>query len=233
MSERVRTVLRFEKVSMTFHDAGRTGRRVLQDVDFELPPGEAVALEGRSGSGKSTLLHLAAGIAVPTAGRVVLVDLDLGAASEAERTALRGRHVGLVFQFFHLLPHLSVRENVALPAWVAGERGAGVDERALALLDRVGLADRAPEPVARLSGGEMQRVALCRALLRKPRLILADEPTGSLDDTTGRQVMDLLLELVRDEGGTLLYVTHSRELADLADRSWRLHDGILETGGAS
>lgn len=233
MSDGSNTILRFDHVSMTFTDAGRTGRRVLQDVDFTLPPGEAVALEGRSGSGKSTLLHLAAGIAVPTEGRVILVDLDLAAASESERTALRGRHVGLVFQFFHLLPHLSVRENVALPAWVAGERGAQVDRRALALLDRVGLADRAPEPVARLSGGEMQRVAICRALLRSPRLVLADEPTGSLDDSTGRQVMDLLLELVRDEGGTLLYVTHSRELAGLADRAWRLHDGILETGGPS
>jgi ABC-type lipoprotein export system ATPase subunit len=233
MSDGSRTILRFDHVSMIFAEAGRTGRRVLQDVSFTLPPGEAIALEGRSGSGKSTLLHLAAGIAVPTEGRVILVDLDLTAASEAERTALRGRHVGLVFQFFHLLPHLSVRENVALPAWVAGERGAPVDRRSMALLDRVGLADRAPEPVARLSGGEMQRVAICRALLRSPRLVLADEPTGSLDDTTGRQVMDLLLELVRDEGGTLLYVTHSRELTGLADRTWRLHDGILETGGPS
>lgn len=230
MSDAAASLLRFEGVSMTFAESGRKGRRVLQDVSFTLPPGEAVALEGRSGSGKSTLLHLAAGISVPTEGRVVLVDLDLARASEAERTALRGRHVGLVFQFFHLLSHLSVRENVALPAWVAGERGGRVDERVLALLDRVGLADRAGEPVGRLSGGEMQRVAICRALLRSPGLVLADEPTGSLDDATGRQVMDLLLELVRDEGGTLLYVTHSRELAGLADRAWRLHDGILETG---
>ena len=229
MSDEAASLLRFEEVSMTFAESGRTGRRVLQDVSFALPAGAAVALEGRSGSGKSTLLHLAAGISVPTAGRVILADLDLADATEAQRTALRGRQVGLVFQFFHLLAHLSVRENVALPAWVAGDRGGRVDERVLTLLDRVGLADRAGDPVARLSGGEMQRVAICRALLRKPGLVLADEPTGSLDDTTGRQVMDLLLELVRDEGGTLLYVTHSRELAGLADRAWRLHDGILET----
>jgi len=232
MSEGVREVLRFEGVSMSFADAGRSGRRVLQDVTFSLEPGRAVALVGRSGSGKSTLLHIAAGISVPTAGRVILAGLDLTTATEAERTARRGREVGLVFQFFHLLPHLSVRENVALPAWVAGERGDAVDRRVGDLLERGELADRAPEPVARLSGGEMQRVALCRALLRKPRLVLADEPTGSLDDATGRRVMDLLLRLVRDEDGTLLYVTHSRELAGLADRAWRLHDGILEKDGA-
>ena len=172
---------------MTFAESGREGRRVLQDVSFTLPPGEAVALEGRSGSGKSTLLHLAAGISVPTEGRVVLVDLDLARASEAERTALRGRHVGLVFQFFHLLSHLSVRENVALPAWVAGERGGRVDERVLALLDRVGLADRAGEPVGRLSGGEMQRVAIVAPDTRIRRVLVevADAGTFAPDATSG------------------------------------------------
>lgn len=217
---------------MTFATADRTGRRVLQDVDFRLGAGEAVALEGRSGSGKSTLLHLAAGISVPTSGQVLLDGRDLGAATEAERTQWRGKDVGMVFQFFHLLPHLSVLENVALPGWVAGQRGPDIEARATALLDRVGLADRVADPVAKLSGGEMQRVAICRALLRSPRLVLADEPTGSLDDTTGRQVMDLLLELVRAENGTLLFVTHSRDLAALADRAWRLHDGLLEIGAA-
>jgi ABC-type lipoprotein export system ATPase subunit len=139
--------------------------------------------------------------------------------------------VGLVFQFFHLLPHLSVSENVALPGWVAGRPGAEVSRRAVELLERVDLSDRAGDPVALLSGGEMQRVAICRALLLRPDLVLADEPTGSLDDQTGRQVMDLLLEMVAAEGGTLLYVTHSRELAAMAGRSWRLHDGKLEDGG--
>jgi putative ABC transport system ATP-binding protein len=224
------SVLRFDSVSMSFPTGGHAGRRVLQDVDFSLAAGEAVALVGRSGSGKSTLLHLAAGISVPTAGRVLLAGRDLGSATESERTGLRGSNVGLVFQFFHLLPHLSVHENVALPGWVAGESRLDTDVRVIELLDRVALADRAGDPVAKLSGGEMQRVAICRALLRSPPLVLADEPTGSLDDTTGRQVMDLLLELVRAENSTLLYVTHSRELARLADFSWRLHDGLLETG---
>jgi ABC-type lipoprotein export system ATPase subunit len=135
--------------------------------------------------------------------------------------------VGLVFQFFHLLPHLSVGENVALSGWIAGLPADRVRGRAARLLGRVGLADRRDDPVGRLSGGEMQRVALCRALLREPPLVLADEPTGSLDDDAGREVMDLLLELVRAEGSALLYVTHSRSLAALADRTLRLAGGRL------
>ena len=223
-------VLKFHQVCMTYPAAGGPDRQVLHDVSFALPGGRAVALAGRSGSGKSTLLHLAAGISVPTAGRVLLAGQDLAAGGEQVRTRLRSRHVGLVFQFFHLLPHLSVSENVALPGWVAGRDSRQVSRRAGELLDRVGLADRAADPVARLSGGEMQRVAICRALLLGPSLVLADEPTGSLDDQTGRQVMDLLLELVLAEGGTLLYVTHSRELARSAGTIWRLHDGRLQPG---
>jgi len=189
-----------------------------------------VALVGRSGSGKSTLLHLAAGIAVPTAGRIRLGGVDLTTCTEKQRTTVRGRDVGLVFQFFHLLPHLTVGENVALPGWVAGQGRTRLGQRAAELLDRVELADRRDDPVAKLSGGEMQRVAICRALLRSPRLILADEPTGSLDDHTGAQVMELLHELVRQEGGTLLYVTHSRKMTAGADAIWELHDGVLVAG---
>ncbi|MCB1182259.1 ABC transporter ATP-binding protein [bacterium] len=224
-------VLRFDEVTMAF-PAGEAGpRTVLRDVSFDLPAGRSVALVGRSGSGKSTLLHLAAGVSTPTAGRITLFGTDLTGCGESERTRVRGRHVGLVFQFFHLLPHLSVGENVALPAWVGGEGGRAVQDRARDLLERVGLGARHDDPVSRLSGGEQQRVALCRALLRRPGLVLADEPTGSLDEASGREVMALLHELVRDEGGTLLYVTHSTELAAGADEVWRLHDGRLARAG--
>ncbi|MFO7607769.1 MAG: ABC transporter ATP-binding protein [Candidatus Krumholzibacteriia bacterium] len=221
-------ILRFDDVSLTYRAADHPDRPVLRGVSLAVAPGEAVSLVGRSGSGKSSLLHVAAGIAVPTGGRVLLAGHDLGSGGERTRTLWRRETVGLVFQFFHLLPHLSVAENVALPGWLGGLAGREVQARTADLLARVGLADRAGEPVGRLSGGEMQRVALCRALLRRPPLVLADEPTGSLDDTTGREVMDLLLALTRAEGGALLYVTHSRELAAAADRTLRLVDGRLD-----
>ncbi len=219
-------------VAKSFPLADGRQRDVLLDVDFALPAGEAVALVGRSGSGKSTLLHLAAGIDIPTSGRVMLAGHDLGALPERERTLLRRRHVGLVFQFFHLLPHLSVVDNVSLPGWVASMNGAEARRRALDLLDRVGMADHGEDRAGRLSGGEMQRVALCRALLARPPLVLADEPTGNLDDENGRLVMDLLLRIVREEGASLLFVTHSVEQAALADRIWHLHSGVLEQDGA-
>ena len=226
-------ILRLESVSMTWETGEAGGRNVLDGVDLELAPGQAVSLVGRSGSGKSTLLHVAAGIAVPTAGKVRLAGHDLTAADEDARTRLRRDHIGLVFQFFQLLPHLSVRENVAVPGWIAGDDPARTRARADELLGRVGLLDRAGDSVGRLSGGEMQRVALCRALLRGPALVLADEPTGSLDDRTGSEVMDLLLDLTRREGGSLLYVTHSRELAARADLRWRLVDGRLQAEDAA
>ena len=226
-------ILQLEAVSMTWESADAHGRTVLDNLDLVLARGQAVALVGRSGSGKSTLLHVAAGIAVPSSGRVRLAGHDLTASDEEARTRLRRAHIGLVFQFFHLLPHRSVRENVELPGWIAGDDRTRTHERADLLLDRVGLLDRGDDPVGRLSGGEMQRVALCRALLRGPALVLADEPTGSLDDRTGREVMDLLLEMTRAEGGALLYVTHSPELAARADRTWRLVDGRLLPGAAA
>jgi ABC-type lipoprotein export system ATPase subunit len=183
---------------------------------------------GRSGSGKSTLLHLAAGIDVPTQGRITVLGSPLSTLSESARTLLRRDAVGLVFQFFYLLPHLSVRDNVALPALIAGDKPGHFEPRIAQLLDCVGLRDRAHDRVQKLSGGEMQRVAICRALLRRPQLLLADEPTGNLDDENGRRVMALMLSLVEAEGSTLIFVTHSREVASLADEVWHLHSGILE-----
>ena len=207
---------------------GGGNRFALRDVSFQLPHGTKVAIVGRSGSGKSTLLHLAAGIDVATEGRITVQGRDLARLSERERTLLRRSEIGLVFQFFHLLPHLSVSENVALPALIASDRASDFEPRVMDLLEGVALADRARDAVQKLSGGEMQRVAICRALLRRPRLLLADEPTGNLDDETGRQVMELLLDLVSQEGTTLLYVTHSREVVALADAVWTLHSGVLE-----
>jgi putative ABC transport system ATP-binding protein len=225
------SALRFERVSKRFGSRDPAGGDrlllALRDVDFEVGDGERVAIVGRSGSGKSTLLHLAAGIERPSSGRVLQDGRDLASLRDRELARLRRDRVGFVFQFFHLLPHLSVLENVALPARIAGDpRGAAL-ARARELLARVGLADRESDAADALSGGEQQRVALCRALLRRPGLLLADEPTGSLDDVTGRAVMDLMLELSRERGSALVFVTHDRELAALADRVLELKSGEL------
>ena len=221
--------LMFENVSKVYETFGSGSKNALKDVSFQVAQGRKVAVIGRSGSGKSTLLHIAAGIDVPSSGIVRVYERDLNGLSESERTLMRRDDVGLIFQFFHLLPHLSVYDNVTLPALIAGDKVADVDGRVMDLLGRVGLADRAHDTVQKLSGGEMQRVAICRALLRKPRLLLADEPTGNLDDENGQRVMDLLLSLVDDEGTTLLYVTHSRDFAQLADEVWEIHSGEMKT----
>ena len=221
-------ILEFSHVSKTYEESAGGGLTALHDVSFQVAPGRRVAIVGRSGSGKSTLLHLAAGIDLPTHGRVEVLGNDLSRFSDRERTLLRRNEIGLVFQFFHLLPHLSVKENVGLPALVAGGKQRDFEPRVLRLLERVGLADRAADPVSNLSGGEMQRIAICRALLQRPQLILADEPTGNLDDENSWLVLELMLELVAQESATLVYVTHSRELAGLADDVWRIHSGVLD-----
>ena len=221
-------VVTFRQVTREYRTGGGAVLRALRGVSGEVPAGRVVAVTGRSGSGKSTLLHLAAGIDAPSSGEVVLLGRPLAALPDRERTRLRRDHVGLVFQFFHLLQHLSVEENVLVPALVAGDRLRDAAARARELLERVDLAARAQDAVQKLSGGEMQRVALCRALLRRPRLLLADEPTGNLDEESGERVMDLLLGLARDEGSAVLFVTHSRELASRADEVWTLHSGARE-----
>ncbi len=220
--------LSFRNVSRSFPRSGGESLHALRDVSVDVMQGSRVAITGRSGSGKSTFLHLAAGIDRPSSGTISVLGHDLARLTDRALASYRRDTVGLIFQFFHLLPHLSVRENVALPAWIAGDRSPQFAARLDELLDRVGLATRAGDAVQTLSGGEMQRVAICRALLRRPRLLLADEPTGNLDDEHGRRVMDLLMRLVREEGSTLIYVTHSRELAAQADATWRLHSGLLE-----
>ncbi len=224
-------VLSFRDVSKVYRQASGAELHALREVTCRIEAGRRVALMGRSGSGKSTFLHLAAGIDLPTAGTVSVLGSDLGDLSETKRTLLRRDGIGQVFQFFHLLPQLSVLDNVTLPELIAGGRHKDYEPRARGLLDGVGLLDRADDPVQTLSGGEMQRAALCRALLRRPRLLLADEPTGNLDDESGREVMDLILEMAGQEESTLLYVTHDPDLASRADETWRIHSGILESSG--
>jgi predicted ABC-type transport system involved in lysophospholipase L1 biosynthesis ATPase subunit len=220
-------VLEFRSVSKTFRPPGGAAREVLRGVDASVGPGEAVAVVGRSGSGKSTLLHLAAGLEAPDEGEVRLLDRPLGRLPDRERTLLRRDRVGVVFQFFHLLGHLSALENVLLPALVAGDAPGPASARARELLSRTGLGGREGDAVARLSGGEMQRVALCRALLRRPALLLADEPTGNLDEATGEQVLGLLLGMAREEGSAVVLATHGAEVARRADRTLRLAAGRL------
>ncbi len=220
--------LRFDGIWKSYPQLDGRELHALNDVTARVEQGSKVAIIGRSGSGKSTFLHLAAGIDEPSRGQISILGRSLNELSDRERTLQRREKIGLVFQFFHLLPHLDVLDNVALPALIAGEQKRIYEPRAQELLERVGLRDRAGETVEKLSGGEMQRVAICRAMLRRPSLLLADEPTGNLDDETGRRVMDLLLRLVEDEASTLIYVTHSSELAALADQTWSLHSGVLE-----
>ncbi|MBE0597273.1 MAG: ABC transporter ATP-binding protein [Desulfuromonadales bacterium] len=206
---------------------GEQVRTVLHELSGEFGAGEFVALIGRSGSGKSTLLNLVSGIDVPTAGEVSIAGTDLTRLSERERTLFRRAHIGFIFQFFNLISTLTVLENVLLPLELQGRLGPAELDQGRQLLTEVGLADRADSFPDRLSGGEQQRVAIARALVHRPRLLLADEPTGNLDADTGAQVLALLERLVRGAGGTMLLVTHSAEVARLADRILTLRGGRL------
>jgi putative ABC transport system ATP-binding protein len=206
---------------------GGAERVVLRAVDGSIRRGELCVLIGRSGSGKSTLLNLIGGIDVPTAGEIVVDGLPLARATEARRTLFRRHHVGFVFQFFNLIPTLTVDENLRLPLELNGRPRDAARARVGALLDEVGLADRGDAFPEQLSGGEQQRVAVARALVHEPLLVLADEPTGNLDLDTGRQVLDLLDRLTRRAGRTMVMATHSPEVVGLADRIFRLQDGRL------
>jgi putative ABC transport system ATP-binding protein len=206
---------------------GESERVVLREVDLRVAAGEIVVLLGRSGSGKSTLLNLISGIDRPTSGTVRVDGVDVAALSETARTRLRRRHIGFIFQFFNLIPTLTVEENLRLPLELNGVDGAAGHTRALNLLAEVGLADRAASFPDRLSGGEQQRVAIARALVHDPGLVLADEPTGNLDAESARQVLTLLAGLARRAGKTVIAASHSEEVAALADRVLTLTDGRL------
>jgi putative ABC transport system ATP-binding protein len=219
-------LLELRGVSRRFRE-GERERVILDRVDATFGRGELIVLLGRSGSGKSTLLHLASGIDLPSEGSVWLDGEDLPQLSEEGRTLARRRKIGYVFQFFNLIPTLTVEENLFLPLELTGRTGRAERERALAFLAEVGLADRRATFPDRLSGGEQQRVAVARALAHDPLLVLADEPTGNLDLETGLEVLELLDRLTRRAGKTLLMVTHGREVVGIADRVLTLEDGRL------
>ncbi len=213
-------------VGKTYHE-GDSERVVLRDVSVAIAPGEIAVLVGRSGSGKSTLLNLIAGIDRPTTGRVLVDGVDLTALDEDARTRFRRRHIGFVFQFFNLLPVLTAEENLLLPLELNGRADAAGVGRARGLLERVGLGTRGASLPDRLSGGEQQRVAIARALVHDPALILADEPTGTLDAETAAAVLGLLDGLARESGKTVVMVTHSREVVGVADRIFDVQRGTL------
>jgi len=220
------TIISVERVTKQVQDSTGT-LTILHEIDFQLPARESVAIVGASGSGKSTLLSIIAGLDTPTTGRVVLAGADLFAMDEDQRAAVRAEKVGFVFQSFQLLGNLTALENVMLPLELQG-RG---DARALAtdMLKRVGLGERLRHYPKVLSGGEQQRVALARAFVVKPAVLLADEPTGSLDFATGERVMELMFELNREAGTTLVLVTHDRGIAGRCDRQLRIEAGRVDT----
>ena len=219
-------ILRFEQLSKGFQEGEKT-RHVLQGVTARFETGRFTALLGPSGSGKSTLLNLASGIEAPDSGDVFINDIPITQLNDHQRTLFRRDHIGFVFQFFNLIPTLTVLENITLPQELAGKRLRDVEPKAMELLAQVGLADRRDTFPDKLSGGEQQRIAIARALAHDPMLLLADEPTGNLDRKTGELVMELLLNLTRKAGKTLIMATHSPEVVPLADRVLQVQGGDL------
>jgi putative ABC transport system ATP-binding protein len=219
--------VRLRGVSRSYEEGGRR-HDVLKNLDADFVRGETVALRGRSGSGKSTLLNLVSGIDAPDSGTVEVAGMTLTAMSERERTLFRRRHIGFVYQAFNLVPTLTVGDNIRLVLELNGVPSRQADDRVDELLQAVGLADRAGSYPDVLSGGEQQRVAIARALAHKPPLVIADEPTGNLDERTADVVLALLDRLVRQAGGTMIIATHSAGVAAFADRALELHGGVLQ-----
>jgi lipoprotein-releasing system ATP-binding protein len=208
--------------------AGNAGEVVVfRDLDLAVARGEMVAVTGASGAGKSTLLHLLGGLDPPTSGSIKIGEFDITKNAELDLARFRNRHVGFVFQFHHLLPEFSAIENVMMPLLIGGVEKREARSRAQALLFRVGLGARMEHRPGELSGGEQQRVALARALVRGPELLLADEPTGNLDERTGREVHLLIRQLQREDGLTAIIVTHNDRIAENCDRILRLQEGAL------
>jgi putative ABC transport system ATP-binding protein len=221
---RERNIVQIRGLSKRYAEAGRT-RAVLDAVDLDIREGEFFVMLGKSGSGKSTLLNLLCGIDTADSGSILIHDTDITRLDERRLTLFRRDHIGIIFQFFNLIPTLTVLENVTLPLELSGQSGG--ETHARSLLDAVDLGGRADDFPDKLSGGEQQRVAIARALVNAPSLVLADEPTGNLDEETGGRILSLLLELTRDAGRTLIMATHNPEIVPLADSICRIHDHKL------
>jgi putative ABC transport system ATP-binding protein len=219
-------LVKLQSLTKRYEEAGES-RVILHALDAEIHEGEFAVLLGKSGSGKSTLLNLIGGLDVPSEGEVWIKETCLTCLNERELTLFRRDHIGFIFQFFNLIPTLTALENVSLPYELRGNNRRDGEKAARSLLERVGLADRANTYPDRLSGGEQQRVAIARALVHQPLLILADEPTGNLDEDTGQTVLDLLLELTRGAGKTLIMATHNPEVVAYADVVYHISEGKL------
>jgi putative ABC transport system ATP-binding protein len=219
-------MISLQKISR-YYQTGERSMRALEDISLEIEHHEFVAIVGPSGCGKSTLLHLIAGLDRPTTGEIVVDNLNLTKADDAQLTEFRRRRLGLVFQFFNLLPTMNALENVSLPLLLQGVAPNEATRRAEELLERVGLTNRANHFVHQLSGGEQQRTAIARALIHRPRLLIADEPTGNLDSAAAKLVLDLLEKIAHEQMATLILVTHSSEVAAIATRKIELRDGRI------
>ena len=230
MSDAPRPILQLHNLTRTYPQGSGT-LEVFHAVNFALMPGEFVALVGPSGSGKSSLLHAAGLLEAPTSGEVLIDGAIASALSDAERTRIRRDMIGFVYQAHHLLPEFSALENVVMPQRIAGMSRLAAERAATRILTQLGLADRLAHRPAQLSGGEQQRVAMARALANRPKILLADEPTGNLDGRTAAGVFDALVGLVRSEGLAALVATHNLELAARMDRALILHEGKLLDGG--
>ncbi len=218
--------LQVRQVTKSFVSGGQP-IEVLKGVDLTVESGASVSIRGESGSGKTTLLNIIAGLETADSGTVSLNGLRIESLSESKLALVRGKEVGMVFQAYHLIPELDVAENVLLPARIVGLMGRPQRDRALELLKKVGLGDRLHSSPSQLSGGEKQRVALARALMNRPALILADEPTGNLDEKTAKGVIGLIFDICRDENSSLVMVTHNPNFAAKTDRQLLLHNGLL------
>lgn len=209
------------------YGSGHTELKVLKDVSLEIKHGEIVGIYGASGSGKSTLLHIMGGLDKPSSGKVLADDKDLYGLAEEELAKFRNRSIGFVFQFYHLLPEFTTIENVMMPCLIAGMSKSKAYAKAESMLERVGLKERMTHKPFQLSGGEQQRVAIARAVIMRPKMLLADEPTGNLDRETGKEIMDILLSLNRNDGMGIVMVTHDEKLVSNMTRKLELKDGTL------